>query len=69
MPYAIMEPVGMKYWGVKMVKGVITKPTLRNSIHFVVSRLLTNENNNLNIHSEPSIKSDRGQHSQFLRCF
>ena len=27
------------------------------------------ENNNLNIHSQPSIKSDRGQHSQFLRCF
>ena len=26
-------------------------------------------NNNLNIHSEPSIKSDRGQHSQFLWCF
>ena len=30
---------------------------------------LTIENNNLNIHSEPSIKSDRGQHWQFLRCF
>ena len=27
---------------------------------------LTIEKNNLNIHSEPSIKSDRGQHSQYL---
>ena len=30
---------------------------------------LTIEKNNLNIHSEPSIKSDRGQLLQFLRCF
>ena len=30
---------------------------------------LTIEKNNLNIKSEPSIKSDRGQHSQFSQCF
>ena len=29
---------------------------------------LTNENNNHNIHNDPSIKRDRGQHLQFLRC-
>ena len=32
--------------------------------------LLTIQNNSLNIHNDPSIKSDiRGQHSQFLRSF
>ena len=30
---------------------------------------LTIENNNLNIHSDSSIKSNMGKHSQFLRCF
>ena len=30
---------------------------------------LTIENNNINIHGDPSIKSDKGQHLQFLRCF
>ena len=30
---------------------------------------LTIENNNPKIHIDPSIKSDIGQHSQFLRCF
>ena len=29
---------------------------------------LTIENNSPDIHSDPSIKSDTGQHSQFLRC-
>ena len=29
---------------------------------------LTIENNNLNIHGFASIKSDKDQHSQFLRC-
>ena len=30
---------------------------------------LTIENNNLKIHCDPSIKSDKRQHLQFLRCF
>ena len=40
--------------------------TWRLEIIETLFAFLTIEKNNLNIKSEPSIKSDRGQHSQFL---
>ena len=43
--------------------------TTRVLVPFQIFEKKTIENNNHNIHSDPSIKSDRGQHSQFLQCF
>ena len=49
-----------------------TIETLLTFLTFPASKknktFLTIENNNLNIHSESSIRSDRGRHWEFLRC-
>ena len=54
---------------VTMTENVLKELSQRFVTFYTLITFLTIENNIQNIHSDPPIKSDSGQYSQFLQCF